>query len=135
MKQVIVFLLCCSAFYSHANTTDNPFVGTWQLISGEYVDEKGKLITYQSIGITSQKVIANKHFSFVSLSDGKFWAAGTGTYQFTNDEYAEQPNMASFELIEGGKYVFQYEIKGDQWHNSRWKDGKRVEYEVWQRLD
>ena len=114
---------------------DNPFQGTWQLVSGEYIDKDSKTINYDSLGISSQKVISNKHFSFVSMAKGKFWAAGTGSYTYDKTNYNETPKYASYPLEDGGTYTFSYEMKGDNWHNSRYRDGKRVEYEVWQRVN
>jgi len=112
----------------------NPFKGTWQLVSGEYLNEEKELVNYSSLGISSQKVINQEHFSFVSIANGKFWAAGTGTYTFTDTEYIESPKMASYPLENKGVYSFKYEIKGDIWYNSRWHDDTRVEYEVWHRV-
>jgi len=113
---------------------NNPFQGTWQLVSGEYLDKNGKTIHYDSLGISSQKVLSLKHFSFVSMAKGEFWAAGTGSYTYNETDYNETPKYASYPLEDGGTYTFGYEIKGDYWHNSRYRDDKRVEYEVWQRV-
>lgn len=134
MKYLVMLALTFVAVVDDANAENNPFKGTWTLISGEYLNEQNELVSYQTLGISSQKVIADKHFSFVSLANGKFWAAGTGTYSFSDKEYSEQPTMASFPMEDGGNYVFSYEIKGQYWHNSRWRGDKRVEYEVWQRI-
>lgn len=135
MKYLVILVLVLSTTLCQAQAKDNPFVGTWQLVSGEYVNEKNELVDYKTLGINSQKVITKRHFSFVSMANGKFWAAGTGTYKHTSDEYSEQPTMASFAMENGGNYVFKYEMKGEYWHNSRWHGDKRVEYEVWQRID
>ncbi|WP_286269511.1 hypothetical protein [Thalassotalea hakodatensis] len=129
---ILILSLSCISLCGWAS--NNPFIGTWQLVSGEYVNNKNEIITYKSIGIRSQKVIGEKHFSFVTFSQDKFWAAGTGSYQFTNTTYSEKPSMASYPLEGNGVYTFHYEMKNDQWHNSRWHDGKRVEYEIWQKV-
>jgi len=114
---------------------DNPFQGAWQLVSGEYIDKDNKIIHYDSLGISSQKVLSKNHFSFVSIAKGKFWAAGTGSYTYNKANYNETPKYASYPLEDGGTYTFSYEIKEDYWHNSRWRDGKRIEYEIWQRIE
>jgi hypothetical protein len=113
---------------------NNPFQGTWQLTSGEYLDDTNKTITYESLGISSQKVLSAQHFSFVSMSKGKFWSAGTGSYTYDSTKYHETPKYASYPLEDGGTYTFEYELKGDSWHNSRYRNGKRVEFEIWQRV-
>lgn len=129
------FLLIVLAIFTLPTfAVENPFKGTWQLVSGEYLNDKKVVVDYSSLGITSQKVISDNHFSFVSMSKGKFWAAGTGNYAFTKEEYLESPKMASYPLEDGGTYTFKYQINGDRWHNSRWHGDTRVEYEIWQRV-
>lgn len=129
-----IFILILTYFSIPSWATNNPFIGTWQLVSGEYVNDKNETISYQSIGIRSQKVISQKHFSFVTFSQDKFWAAGTGRYQFSDTTYIEQPSMASYPLEDNGIYTFRYEIKNGQWHNSRWHGTKRVKYEIWEKV-
>ncbi|MGB1199666.1 MAG: hypothetical protein ACPG46_11505 [Thalassotalea sp.] len=114
--------------------TENPFIGTWQLVSGEYVNDKKEVVSYHSLEIRSQKVISSQHFSFVSMSKNKFWSAGTGTYTFTKNEYYESPTMASYPLEDGGTYTFTYQIKEGLWHNARWHGDTRVEYEIWKKV-
>jgi len=131
---ISITLICLIAFNFSAVAQKNPFVGTWKLVAGEYLNEKKELISYQNLGIQSQKVITNTHFSFVSTAKGKFWAAGTGSFSFTDSEYIEKPTMASYPLEDNGIYTFQYVLIEGQWHNSRWHGDTRVEYEVWQRV-
>lgn len=114
--------------------TNEAFQGTWKLVSGEYVNHEGKLISYKELDITSQKIIADGHFSFVSMSNGSFWAAGTGTITIKDNLYIESLQMASFAVENNGNYPFTFNLEGDTWKNERWKDGKRVEFEVWQRV-
>jgi hypothetical protein len=130
--KIILITLLITSFTNLAN--ENPFKGTWKLIAGEYINEKNKVISYSSLGISSQKVVSEHHFSFVSMANGTFWAAGTGTYQFTQTEYAETPKMASYPLNGDGTFRFRYKIDGSLWHNSRWENDVRVEYEIWQKV-
>jgi len=74
------------------------------------------------------------HFSFVTMSGNKFWSSGAGTYTYSNSEYIESPLYTSFNFPIGKRYVFNYRIEGDKWFSSRFKNDKRVEYEVWQRV-
>lgn len=117
-----------------AETVKSPFIGTWQLVSGEYVDANKKVIDYIIHEITSQKVINQSHFAFVSLSKGKFWGAGSGKYTFTNSEYIETPTFVSYPLEDDGVYAFKYTLENDLWKKSRWRNNERVEYEVWKRV-
>ncbi|WP_206483857.1 hypothetical protein [Thalassotalea sp. G2M2-11] len=131
-KRIIILLTLSIATLAHGQ--QNPFIGTWQLVSGEYLDHNNKLVSYQSLDLVSQKVINKNHFSFISTKAGKFWSAGTGSYSFNEKTYIESPTIASYQLEDGGHYQFDYQIKGDLWYNARWRDKTRVEFEVWQKV-
>lgn len=126
---LLALVICCAVY-----AADNPFVGTWKLIKGEYVNHEGVLIDYHSLNMQSTKVITPTHFSFVSKSGEAFWAAGVGTYSYSASAYTEQLELASFEYEDNGAYPFTYKIEGELWHNERFKAGKRVEYELWQKV-
>lgn len=125
---IITFVFTCSV-----NAVENEFKGSWELISGEYLDSEDKLIAYKDLKISSIKVISDTHFSFVSMSGNKFWSAGAGNYRFTQSEYIENPIHTSYGATLGKEYVFSYKIENGFWYNSRWSKGKRVEYEVWKK--
>ncbi len=127
-----IILLFLFSFSLHAN--ENVFSGTWQLISGEYIDQKGNLVSYEKLNLRSLKVISKTHFSFVTMSGDKFWSSGSGTFKYTNDEYIESPLYTSFNSPKGKQYVFKYKLDGKTWFSSRWDNEQRVEYEVWKRV-
>ncbi|GAA0813303.1 hypothetical protein GCM10009111_08470 [Colwellia asteriadis] len=133
MNKVFSIILVALLSFS-ANADENLFSGTWTLVSGEYINYEGKLVSYESLNLRSIKVITNTHFSFVTMSGDKFWSSGTGTFEVTDSEYIESPLYTSFNSPEGKKYVFKYKKEGDKWFSSRWENDKRVEYEVWQRI-
>jgi hypothetical protein len=126
---LFVFLF---SFSVYANK--NLFSGSWELVSGEYINHEGNLVLYKDLNLRSMKVITGSHFSFVTMSGDKFWSSGAGTFKFTNNEYIESPLYTSFNSPKGKKYVFKYRIEGDKWFSSRWESEKRVEYEVWHRI-
>lgn len=128
----IVMCFCLLSGYSSAIA--NPLQGAWKLISGEYIDAQGQTISYVASDMQAIKVLSEQHFSFTSLKGEQFWASATGTYQFTDGQYVESLVLNSFGEKAGSQYAFAAKIEGDTWYNSRWQDGKRVEYEVWQRL-
>ncbi len=132
--QVVYWLLICTVILVSPAGYSNNFIGSWQLVSGEYVDEKGKLVDYSEAKLKSIKTLSTSHYSFISMSGEKFWAAGAGSYSFTDKEYIETPIHTSYTIETDSKYRFSYKHEGEYWYNSRWKDGKRVEYEVWQKL-
>ncbi|MCS6135362.1 hypothetical protein G3496_10500 [Shewanella baltica] len=114
-------------------------VGSWQLVSGRYLNEKHEWVDYQNLNLSAIKVISARHFSFSTMKnvDGvsQFWAAGSGTYQATATEYTEQPELNSFSAAKGAEFVFSYAIKGQELHTQRVENGELKEVEVWQRLD
>lgn len=133
MNKIIVIIMSF-AFSFSVNAVENEFKGSWQLLSGEYLNNEGKLIQYEDLEISSIKIISGTHFSFVSMSGNKFWSAGAGRYRFTESEYIESPIHTSYGVTVGKEYVFTYKVENNIWYNSRWNKGKRVEYEVWQKL-
>ena len=126
--------VCFFCLVNSGNSYSNPFIGSWQLISGEYINDKNELVDYAAAEMNSMKVISASRYSFISMSGEKFWAAGAGSYQFDEKIYTETPIYTSYKIAEGSEYAFQYQVIGEHWHNSRWKDGKRVEYEIWGKI-
>jgi hypothetical protein len=133
MNKVLNIILVLILSFS-VNANENLFSGTWELVSGEYIDHEGNLVSYEELNLSSIKVINETHFSFVTMSGDKFWSSGAGTFKFTNNEYIESPIYTSFNSQKGKKYVFKYRKDGEKWFSSRWENEKRVEYEVWQRV-
>lgn len=114
-------------------------LGSWQLVSGRYLDDKAQWVDYQTLNLTAIKVISEGHFSFTTMKmvegQRQFWAAGAGTYQATATEYRERPELNSFGVSDRAEFVFSYRIEGHQWHTQRFEEGELKEAEVWQRLD
>jgi hypothetical protein len=127
INSVFVLLLagCCKT---------NSLEGTWELLEGEYVDKQGNMITYKEVGMKSLKMISGTHFSFTSMKGDEFWAGGTGTYQLQDGVYTESLTYNSFGEKPGTQFSFEYKLEGGHWTNSRWQDGKRVEFEIWRKL-
>ena len=124
---------------AQVSAQDLTLVGSWQLVSGRYLNEKHEWVDYQNLNLSAIKVISARHFSFTTVKnvDGvsQFWAAGSGTYQATATEYTEQPELNSFGAAKGAEFVFSYAIKGQELHTQRVENGELKEVEVWQRLD
>ena len=131
IARIIIGLSLLSGWHS---ASANSLQGAWQLIAGEYIDAQGQTISYSAADMQSIKILSAQHFSFTSVKGQQFWASATGTYQFTNGQYVESLLLNSFGENAGSQFAFEAKIEGDTWYNSRWHEGKRVEYEVWQRL-
>ncbi|WP_195742804.1 hypothetical protein [Shewanella woodyi] len=128
---------------SFSALNSNPFIGSWQLLSGRYLDETGAWSDYQSLHLNAIKVISDSHFSFTTVKETseqgvnklEFWAAGTGRYEYNDSQYIEYPTLNSFGAKEGASFAFEYEVKGDKLHTKRVEAGKLKEVEVWRKLD
>lgn len=121
----------------------NPFIGSWQLNSGKYLDDKGQWQDYEALNLTAIKVLSDSHFSFTTMKmvekEGvkkqEFWAAGTGKYEFTDTRYIEFPALNSFGVAPGESFGFDYQIKGHELHTQRIEEGVLKEVEVWLKLE
>jgi hypothetical protein len=133
MNQVFKIILIFMFSFS-VNAKENLFSGTWELVSGEYINDAGNLVSYEKLNLKSLKVISETHFSFVTMSGDKFWSSGSGTFRYTNNEYKESPLYTSYNSPKGKKYVFKFKLEGEMWFSSRWENEKRVEYEIWRRV-
>ncbi|WP_051234933.1 hypothetical protein [Marinimicrobium agarilyticum] len=132
MGKIILFILLFSVSLV---STANELEGVWELVSGEYVDSEGQLVKYNSLDLRSLKILSPTHFSFTSVKEGEFWAAGSGTYKVENGKYTEILSYNSFGQSHGSEFVFDTRVEKDFWYNSRWDGEKRVEYEVWRRVE
>ena len=104
-KVFCILLVFLFSFPVSANK--NLFSGSWELVSGEYINHEGNLVLYKDLNLRSMKVITGSHFSFVTMSGDKFWSSGAGTFTFTKSEYIESPLYTSFNSPKGKKYVFK----------------------------
>ncbi|ABL99305.1 hypothetical protein SHAM105786_03985 [Shewanella amazonensis] len=120
-------------------TDAQALIGSWELVSGRYLDGEGRWVSYNTLGLVAIKVISNGHFSFTTMKTVKnkpeFWAAGAGEYRIDGASYTEYPTLNSFQVPQGQGFSFDYELIGNQWHTKRFEDGLLKEEEVWQRLD
>lgn len=112
--------------------------GSWQLVSGQYLDDKAQWVDYQSLHLSAIKVIVAGHFSFTTMKtvagESTFWAAGAGRFEDNGHEYKEIIELNSFGVATGTEFVFRYQLKGEQWHTKRFEQGELKEVEVWQKL-
>ncbi|WP_410499772.1 hypothetical protein [Chitinibacter sp. S2-10] len=113
---------------------NNPFIGAWQLVSGECGEPGQTVEIYDMNALSSRKVITERHFTFLTLKDGAFYASASGTYTFDAERYTESPDMASYGAMVGQSYVFQFQLIDDLWHNRRFEGERQVEYEIWRRV-
>lgn len=108
--------------------------GAWQLAYAVYKDQSGKVV-YEIKGDSdkSLKILSKQHFSFITQAkDGKFAAAGAGTWSVKGNTYTEVVSYASLDRLMGKTYVFQCQLKEGTWIHSGNEDGIHIE-EHWRR--
>lgn len=128
---------------SVSDKVSNPFIGSWMLVSGRYLDENDLWVKYESLHLSAVKVISASYFSFTTVKESgeqgldkyDFWAAGTGRYEFTDSQYIEYPMFNSFGADKGASFSFEYKLKGIELYTKRIEAGKLKEVEVWKKLD
>ncbi|VUD68933.1 hypothetical protein TDB9533_04293 [Thalassocella blandensis] len=128
------FLFATLSGSAIARDEQNPFAGTWELVSGKYLGEDKKWTRSEDAKITALKILNDSHYSFISLSKGEFWGAGSGTYQFEKSKYSEIPVYVSYPMEKGQQYHFTYEMKDGIWTNRRYEKGELVEEEFWRKV-
>ncbi|MGI2259674.1 hypothetical protein [Shewanella sp. GXUN23E] len=114
--------------------------GSWELVSGRYLDGNGQWVEYQSLGLEAIKVVADGHFSFTTVAPDKkgkgtkLWAAGSGHFELDGDHYVEYPTLNSFNVPKGQGFRFHIQLQGDEWRTQRIENGVLKEEEVWRRI-
>ncbi len=137
MKKVpLFFLVAFSSFiFSSWAMACESLQGAWQLEYAVYKDQQGKVV-YEIKGDSDKsiKILSQQHFSFITQSkDGKFSAAGAGTYTLKGDAYTEVVSYASLDRLMGKTYHFKCQLKEGTWIHSGNEDGVHIE-EHWNRV-
>ena len=112
-------LIACSPDPNQSTTTDFPIVGTWKLLQGTTIKGKDTTRTDYTKGQEMIKIISPTHFAFLrhDLQHGKDstadYSAGGGRVTIGEKSYTEYLDYFNVREWEGGKFDFEYEIKGD----------------------
>lgn len=124
-------LLCLVSCQTTASSSRDPLAGAWELVSGHATGTDGKVTDYT--GAKSQKVLADGHFAFVTVTPSGTVAAGSGTYAISGNTYTETvTNTAGRPAT--GTYTFTWRVDGDNWyHMGTSPTGTKYE-EVWRRV-
>ncbi len=127
MKPLITFVLfililtgCESKNNSEkSESTANPMMGTWELVSGTTIQGRDTTVTDYSKNRKFLKIINNTHFAFVGhdLSKGKdslgFYTSGAGTYTLKDSVYTEHLQFCSDRAWEGNDFTFNVVLQHD----------------------
>lgn len=137
MKKFTLFFLVLfgSFIFSSWAMACESLQGAWQLAYAVYKDQQGKVV-YEIKGDSDKsiKILSQQHFSFITQSkDGKFSAAGAGTYTLKGDAYTEVVSYASLDRLMGKTYHFKCQLKEGIWIHSGNEDGVHIE-EHWKRV-
>lgn len=104
-------------------------VGAWELSYAVYKDENGKVVYEIKDGNDkSIKVLSQQHFSFITQSkEGKFAAAGAGTWSVKGDKYTEVITYASLDRLMNKTYSFNCQMKDGVWIHTGKEDHVFIE--------
>ena len=125
MKRYLFILLSgCTMLSCQQNEAANAdriqLDGTWQLISGTFIENGDTTETDYTRDIQMIKIINDSHFAFLNhdLNKGKDslaaqFVAGGGRYELNGDQYTEHLEYCSDRQWEGNDFVFTVTIKND----------------------
>lgn len=125
-KTLLAFLL---GMVSPWTMACDSLVGAWELAYAVYKDEQGKVVYEIKEGSDrSIKILSAQHFSFITQAkDGKFVAAGAGTWSTKDDKYIEVVSYASLDRLMGKTYNFNCQLKDGVWIHTGKEDNVFIE--------
>jgi len=140
MKRFI--LLSAFLFCSHisAHTEQNPLIGTWYFISGEYTTEDGKVTTVDNSKFKALRTHSEDTFSAINMGMGiyKGFIEGSYTVNYNSHSLAgtiiEKPQKSSGNHLIGKILKFDFVIDGDIWTTQGQESNVYIK-EVWRKLD
>jgi hypothetical protein len=97
----------------------NPMIGTWQLVSGTFIQGKDTTVTYYTKNRKFIKIIDSSHFAFVGhdLNKGQDstanYTSGAGTYTLSGDTYTEHLEFCSERVWEGHDFANHVDVQTD----------------------
>jgi len=138
-----LMLICLSLFYGLALTNHDKkyqqlgtvLDGTWRLVSTRVLTPEGNLLSEKdNTELQSIKVVANKHFSFVSkTTNGELLAAAAGTFELDEDRYSESIELSALSQ-EPAQQHYQWRLEHGFWVQ-RLEIKQQVVEQVWQLVD
>jgi len=116
----LLLIACESPRTNEKAASENPLIGTWELISGTTIQGKDTTTTDYTKGRRFLKIIDATHFAFVGhdLSKGKdsataFYSSGAGTYDLKDSAYTEHLQFCNDRAWEGNDFNFTIIIQND----------------------
>ena len=134
---LICLLLSCQL---PAHQQNNPLLGTWYFISGEYTSEDGKITTVDNSKFKALRTHSDKNFSAINMGMGEYkgFIEGSYTLKYDNQKFAgtiiEKPLKSSGKHLIGKTLKFNFVIDGDIWTTQGQESNVYIK-EVWRKLD
>ncbi|MBU2970692.1 hypothetical protein KO527_15170 [Pseudoalteromonas sp. C2R02] len=131
-------LLLCSHVFAH--TEQNPLLGTWYFISGEYTAEDGKVTKVDNSKFKALRTHSDNNFSAINMGMGEYKGFIEGSYTLKYDSHTltgtiiEKPLKSSGKHLIGKTLKFDFVINGDIWTTQGQESNVYIK-EVWQKLD
>ncbi|WP_273429298.1 hypothetical protein [Chitinibacter tainanensis] len=110
--------------------------GTWELVRGEIAEPGQAPQPYDMQRLSARKVLSATGFAFITLQDGQFYSAGSGSYTLQDGHYVETIALASWGASAGTQFAFRSQLTATgEWQNERFgEQGERLEFEIWRRV-
>ena len=116
----IVFFSCgAKTGGTEEGTSQNPLMGTWQLLSGTLIEKGDTTVTDYTQNISFIKIINATHFAFLQHDQNKgkdsaaVFVAGGGTYSLKDRLYTEHLQYCSDRNWEGHDFSFTITLHKD----------------------
>lgn len=132
----IALCLCGQTPQGEPETKPNPLLGTWELVSYKYGDQK-EFSEFPKNLRRIRMFTETHHIWFQFDRDvGRIQDGAGGLYTFKNGTLTESKDFAFADMIRyrGKKHVYTIQVEGDTYRQSgALADGLRIE-EVWRRV-
>ena len=132
----ILVALFCLLLVSCGGLGDTSLEGTWQMVSGTYPTNAGKVVIEGDERLC-YKILSADHFAVVEMyrnrPDSLFFAA-VGKYSLKNDVYKETLEGCNVSADVGRTNTFESEVTDDSWRIRMTRDDTELD-ETWVRVE
>lgn len=115
-----LIMLALSVFLYFQGFAQNPYVGTWKLLSAKYSSSTGEVDYFNNYNVKETKIITPTHFIWmIQLPDSldktkkRLSSAGGGSYVANGNSYIENLEYASWEGYAADKTNFTLQIENN----------------------
>lgn len=137
IMKVFLSILGAILLFSYSLAAQHPLIGTWEMLSIQYINAEGKKLSVDTTSVREVKIITPTHYMLIahdvqgdSLVFNRSYA---GTIKLDGDRYIEYPTQASVQIFDNVKTDFTWKIEGDKFTQAGTiirPDGKKIVLEA-----